>query len=66
MAKTSEKSQFEIHGLCTSSTGQGSAEALPCKKTVISSNKHNERKVNYPILISVCIAGIAAIAETGR
>jgi hypothetical protein len=46
--------------------GAGECRSTPLQKTVISSNKHNECKVNYPILISVCIAGIAAIAETGR
>jgi len=46
--------------------GAGECRSTPLQKTVISSNKHYERKVNYPILISVCIAGIAAIAETGR
>ena len=45
--------------------GAGECRSTPLQKTVISSNKHDERKVNYPILISVCIAGIAAIAETG-
>ena len=44
--------------------GAGECRSTPLQKTVISSNKHYERKVNYPILISVCIAGIAAIAET--
>ena len=45
--------------------GAGECFGTPLQKTVISSNKHNERKVNYPILISVCIAGIVNLVAMG-
>ena len=44
---------------------QGSAEALPCKKQLFF-DKHNAREVNLAAFVSMCVAGIAAIAETGR